>query len=93
MIISAVFVFICISVFFVYIQPIVPFHEDDWGTLSAWYESILPVSSNNDPARVLPKFIGYIVGNISAYVVYPLLGDYIKSITVVTGIIVSITAI
>lgn len=77
-----------IWLFFVFICPIAPYDSDDWIYLS--YRRIpLPIWKGWEPTRILPEILMPLCGYISAYIVYPVVGDYFLSITLTTATILT----
>ena len=81
--------FLVLLVFFSQVHPLLPFDTDDWKysglarlpypTLSAW-----------NPTKVFPECFQPLVGLFAAYIVTPLLGDYISALVVSHAIVVSL---
>lgn len=83
---AAAFVFLFI--WFTRIHPLVPYDGDDWLYLS-YARRAIPLWKDWNPARVLPEVLMPLCGAVAAYVVTPLTGDYIGSITLVSAALVS----
>ena len=75
--------------FFSYVHPLVPYDGDDWYYLSA-FRHAWPEWGSWNPSKVLPETVMPLCGYVSAYVLRPLLGDYISAITMCSAFIVSI---
>ena len=75
--------------FFSYVHPLVPYDGDDWHYLSE-FRHAWPEWGSWNPSKVLPETLMPLCGYVSAYVLRPLLGDYISSITMCSALIVSI---
>lgn len=73
-------VFMLIFVFLTRVHPLVVFDGDDWAYLS-YTRAPLPKWGDWNPTRVLPETVLPIIGYISAYFVYPILGDYLRAMT------------
>lgn len=82
-------VFAGILIFFLGAHPIVPWDGDDWGTLNNYNRHALPTWGTWNPSRVLPEVIGPLLGYLSAYVVYPIYGDYVQSITISVALLLA----
>ena len=74
-------IFIILFVFFSRVQPILVLDSDDW-TFLAFSREALPAVGAWNPSRVLPEILTPAVGAVAAHVVEPILGDYLKAITV-----------
>lgn len=85
----AVFLFFC--VFFILIHPIIPHDTDDWNYLSTCRLAIPSLGFWN-PTRVMPETLMPFFSSIAAFLVYPLIGDYMTSMIVTHGIVVSLFA-
>ncbi len=85
----SVFLFFC--VFFIQIHPIIPHDTDDWNYLSQWRLAV-PSLDYWNPTRVMPETLMPFFSGIAAFLVYPLSGDYLTSMIVTHGIVVSLFA-
>lgn len=86
-------VFLFMIVFWGVMHPIPITTTDDWLYMSD-NRVVLPIWGSWNPAKVLPEVLAPICGSISAFVVAPLIGDYVLSFSVticmLTSIIVAI---
>lgn len=80
--------FIFLFIFFTQIHPLVPFDSDDWEYLIT-DRGFLPSLRNWNPSKVLPECLHAIVGFIAAYIINPIIHDYITSIICTHSIVVS----
>lgn len=74
-------VFVFIFVWFTQIHPLVLFDADDWNYAS-YFRWALPQWGGWNPARVFPETFMPLACGISARVLYPLTGDYLRSVMV-----------
>lgn len=77
------FFFLCLYMFFRYVQPIAPWDGDDWNTVMAFMagkEGAFPESRNG---YFTPHLLGTIAGMLSGFFVYPITGNYIMSYVIV----------
>lgn len=81
LIIVQCFIFLFLLVFYIKICPLVIYDADDWIYFSQ-PRIPLPIWHGWNPSRVLPETLQPIVGYFSVYLIYPLVGNYVKSITV-----------
>ncbi len=72
-------------VFYVELHPLVIASPDDW-TYISYSRQAWPMKGAWNPGKVLPETIGGLVGNLSAFLVYPILGDYIRTFSICYGI-------
>ena len=69
-------VFTAFCGFYISIHPQYLKSPDDW-TYVSYMRQAWPIKNSWNPARILPETLGGLLGNISAFFVYPLIGDYI----------------
>lgn len=84
-----IILFLFLFVFFTRICPIVLYDKDDWIYIG---QMRIPFPQWNgwNPVKVLPEILMPICGYISAYFIYPIIGNYFFSITITSAIILSI---
>lgn len=87
-IVTGTLIFLAMFVFFSQIHPIVLFDGDDWNVISDARVG-LPKWGGWNPTKVLPETFFPICGYISAYVVMPIVGDYLSSFTITAALIVA----
>lgn len=75
-------------IWFSRIYPLVPYDGDDWQYLS-YVRKAIPLWKDWNPSRVLPEVLMPLCGAVAAFVVTPLTGDYIRSVTLVSALVVS----
>ena len=75
-------VFAFMAVFFSIVHPIALLDADDW-TYISFSRAILPSTKFFNPARIFPEVFMSFCGSIAAFVVTPLTGQYMKSVTAV----------
>lgn len=88
-ILSLLFVFAGIFIFFQGAHPVVPWDGDDWGTLNSYSRHAFPSWGTWNPSRIFPEVFGPITGYFAAYVVYPLQGDYVQSISLCISLLLA----
>ncbi len=84
-----VLIFSVSYIFYTQVEPIMICDTDDWTYISS-IRLAIPLWGNWNPSKVFPETLMGLCGFFSAYVVYPLSGDYIFSFTHVYAFIVSI---
>lgn len=72
-------IYIAIFIFFYRIHPMILFDTDDWLYCYA-ARNMYPQIGAWNPARVLPEVLMPLISYISAYLIYPISGDYIMSL-------------
>jgi len=85
---SVCIVFIVNLVFFTTAHPIVPYDLDDWLSLSSFRHPV-PFAEAWNPSRVFPGVFGPLAGLFAAYIVNPVLGDYLTSISFTIALIMA----
>lgn len=81
--------FVFLFVFFSRIHPVLMLDGDDWSYI-AFAREALPAVGAWNPARVLPEILMPAVGAVAAHLVTPLLGDYLKAITVTYAFVIAL---
>lgn len=76
-------------VFFTRIYPIVIFDTDDW-LYTSYSRIAVPLWGNWNPARILPETLMSLSANFGVYVINPVINDYIGSITISYGLVLSV---
>lgn len=79
-------IFLSIVIFFTMAHPLVPYDGDDWSNLSSMRKAV-PMTGAYNPIKVLPETLFPLAGLVAAYVVYPLVGDYISAIALTSALI------
>lgn len=85
----AVGLFAFLFVFFSRVHPLVMLDGDDWGYAS-YTRGALPVWGYWNPAKVLPEILMPVCVSAAGFLVMPLTGDFIGSITLVIACVVSL---
>lgn len=81
--------FAFLFVFFSRVHPLVMLDGDDWGYAS-FTRGALPVWGYWNPAKVLPEILMPVCVSAAGFLVMPLTGDFIGSITLVNAFVVSL---
>ena len=79
-------IFIVVFSFFTVAHPLVPYDGDDWQGLSLMRKAVPSLSTYN-PIKVLPETLFPLVGTFSANIIFPLIGDYIYSVIIVSAMV------
>lgn len=82
-------IFFIVFAFFTKAYLLVPYDGDDWANLSLMRNAV-PVWKGYNPIKILPEDLFPLVGLIAAYVMYPILGDYIYSIAATSAFLFSL---
>lgn len=84
-------VFVCLMVFFVVLHPMTLISGDDWIGISS-YRGILPKWHGFNPSKVLPETL-FPASGVLASIVSKMTGvGYLKSVSLIAALFVSITA-
>lgn len=91
--ISQLVIFGLFLLFFLIINPIIPYDADDWTYLSR-FRIPLPLISEWNPTKVLPEtlmpFGGWSAEHIFYKIFYKILNNYVLSVTVAGGILLAL---
>ncbi len=83
--ITIMYYFLIVGVLFVFwtrISPMMVADADDWSYIS-YSRQAVPIWHAWNPAKVLPETITGLCGYFAAYIIYPVCGDYVMSMTYV----------
>lgn len=75
-------------IFFLRVHPIIVFDVDDWLYISDNRVAI-PLWGSWNPTRVFPETLAPLISNIAVHLIYPLCNNYIKSLSIMNAIIVT----
>lgn len=87
-VITQLLLFLFLLVYFTQISPLQPFDADDWRYIGGM-RIPFPIWGAWNPARVLPELLMPLGGYLGAFIIYPLSGNYLWSLTFAEAIIVS----
>lgn len=87
--VTGTLIFAAMFVFFSQVHPIVLFDGDDWNVISDARVG-LPKWGGWNPIKVLPETLFPICGYFAAYVVMPIVGDYLTAFTICAALTVAI---
>ena len=82
-------IFLGFFIFFAEVHPIIPFDADDWINMS-FNRKAVPSLNYWNPTKVFPECFQPLVGLFAAYVVSPLVGDYLNALVYSHAITVSL---
>lgn len=83
------FIFILLMVYFLVIHPLIIYDTDDWYNIS-YMRRALPIWKDFNPIKVFPETFMSSCGLLAAYLLCPVLGDYVYSVAIVCGSVVAI---
>jgi len=75
-------------IFYAEVHPIIPFDADDWMNMN-FTRGALPSLSNWNPTKVFPECFEPLAGLVAAYLVAPVIGDYLNALLFTHAFIVS----
>ena len=79
--------FLFLFLFFTQMHPLQIFNGDDW-TYIARFRDALPDVRQWNPTRLLPETLMPLCGSIGAFLVTPMTGDYLSSLSLVCALVV-----
>lgn len=88
---NGIFYTILFAIFFVFfsqIHPLLPFDTDDW-LYSGFARPPYPSIYQWNPTKILPECLQPTIAMIAAYVVTPIIGDYLNALVVSHSIVIS----
>lgn len=85
----SILIFIGLFAFFYVAYPIYIYDSDDW-TYVSYSRQALPSVNQWNPTKILPETLMPLVSEIGVRLVYPITGDYIKSLAMVFAITISL---
>ena len=88
-IIYFIIIFLVLACFFIRNHPIVLFDTDDWLYTGITREAI-PKAEEYNPSKLLPETIMPLVSSLGVNIFMPFTNDYISSLTIMNGLVVSI---
>ncbi len=74
-----IFLFLWFFIFYAEVHPIILFDADDWANLN-FHRHAYPSLDYWNPTKVFPECFQPIVGLFAAYLVYPIIGDYLNAL-------------
>lgn len=82
-------VFVFMFVFFYNVHPLVIFDADDW-TYVSYSRLAVPSASYWNPSRILPEILMSGCSSLAVFAVYPLMQDYIRALSLVYALVLSL---
>lgn len=76
-------------VWFTKIHPLTVFDVDDWAYIH-YPRRAVPLPTYWNPSRILPEILMPFCGSLAAHLVYPLIGDYLRAMTLTHGFVISL---
>lgn len=80
--------FIFLSIFFIRLTPLIVYNCDDWIHLGD-IRIPIPIWGSWNPTKVFPETMMPLCGKIAGYIVYPITGDFVQAVTIVSAILLS----
>lgn len=82
-------VFFSMLIFFTEVHPFILFDGDDWKDMAELRNIAFPKWHDWNPSKVLPETLMALTGYLGAYIFVPLIGDYLKGISLAVAIVVA----
>lgn len=82
-------IFVFFLVWFLQIHPLSVYDGDDWLYVS-YSRKALPLWNDWNPSRVFPEIFMPLCSSVAAYVLAPLMGDYLHAMSLMHGLVVSL---
>lgn len=81
--------FVFFFVWYTQIHPITLFDGDDWRYVS-YSRRAIPIWGSWNPSRIFPEIFMPLCSGVAAYVIYPLLGNYLRAMTLTHGFVIAV---
>jgi len=88
-ILATCFGFILVYQYYAIINPALLFNGDDWGYFGSYRSHPIPRSGWN-VTRILPEYLMPMTGQLSAFFIYPLVGDYLTSASMALALVMAL---
>ena len=82
------FIFLSMLLFFLKIHPLIIYDADDW-LYASYFRLPIPIWNDWNPSRVFPEIFMPLCSTLAVYLLMPLTHDYIWSLALMYGIVVS----
>lgn len=83
------FLLVGFVVFYFKAHPIIPFDADDWDNLN-FFRGAYPSLEKWNPTKVFPECFEPLAGLFAAYIVKPMLGDYLDALILTNSLVLSL---
>jgi len=90
LVISALIVFVGICVFFIVVNPIIPYDGDDW-LFYSHFRSAVPSKAYWNAGRIFQDILFPFLGFISAFIVSPITGNYLFSFAITIALVLALS--
>ena len=90
--VTLIILFSFLLLFFIKIHPIFLADTDDW-RYAFYHRAAIPLWNNWNPIRVFPEVVMPLASEIGAYLIFPILGEYFRSLSIVYAFLVSIVSV
>ena len=81
-------IFVFMFIWFAQVHPLAVLDADDWGHIS-FARNALPDLNEWNPAKLFPEILMSFVCTVAAYTVYPITGDYVGAISIMSALVTS----
>ena len=89
MILASIIIFVWIFIYYAVVNPFIPYDYDDWRYFGFFESDPIPRLSQWNVTRILPEYLLPLSGYLSAYIIYPLVGDYLASASIALALLMA----
>lgn len=90
LILISIIVFGWIFLYYAIVNPVIPYHFDDWRYFGFFESDPIPRLGRWNITRILPEYLLPLTGYLTAFIIYPLVGDYLASAGIALAILMAL---
>lgn len=90
LILVSVIIFGWIFIYYAVVNPVIPYHFDDWRYFGFFESDPIPRLGRWNITRILPEYLLPLTGCLTAFIIYPLVGDYLVSAGIALAILMAL---
>lgn len=90
MILIAIIIFGWIFLYYAVVNPVIPYVFDDWRYFGFFESDPIPRLGRWNITRILPEYLLPLTGCLTAFIIYPLVGDYLVSASIALAILMAL---
>lgn len=86
---ASIIIFVWIFIYYTVVNPVIPYDYDDWRYFGFFESDPIPRLGQWNITRILPEYLMPLSGYLSAYIIYPLVGDYLASASIALALLMA----
>ena len=83
-------IFLGIFLYYAVVNPVIPYNYDDWRYFGFFESDPVPRLGRWNITRLMPEYLMPISGDLAAFVIFPLVGDYLVSASISLAILMAL---